>query len=363
MNRQNSRLPRNGSAMELELSRQSSSSTDNNQPRIDPRFSGLQITRDNKRTSERQEIAEMRRQSRLPGTSSIIQQESDPIPEERVPERQDSGDSDGQLQLLSPHRSDPTTNNSQTQSQAFSNWIESLGNHDEHPTGPENSHRAHVNPFAFLSGLLGGISRITHPNQDNNGNSPQQTTNEQPNASNGGLSENENGNPNPFENDMSRFPHGAIIVRTVQPGPNGSIIVRMRVLSLDELLGRQEGTEIEPGQPGQPGQSGPAGPLGIFGALLGMLSGFHGMEERGLEKETLDSLPLVTYNKEMFKNVDEESKSCPICLEQFEDGNEVRFLWCIHRFHKNCVDQWLDKHTTCPICKKDYSECEKNFDE
>jgi len=360
MNRQNSRLQRNGSAMELELSRQGSSSADNSEPHIDPRFSGLQITRDNKRTSERQEIAEMRRQSRLSDTSSNLQVQSDTIPEEReAPERQDSSDSDAQLQLLSPHRSDPTTTYSQAEPQEFSNWIESLGTHNEQPTRPENSQMPHLNPFAFLSGLLGGISRAPRTNQDANTASPQQVFNEHPHPSNDNLPENGNENLNPFENNIGEFPHGALIVRTVQPGPNGSIIIRMRVLSLDELLGRQEGTTGN--QPVQPGQSGPEG-LGIFGALLGMLSGFHEMEERGLDKETLDSLPFVTYNKEMFKNVEAESKSCPICLEEFEDGNEVRFLWCIHRFHKNCVDQWLDKHTSCPICKKDYSEAEKNFE-
>jgi len=95
-----------------------------------------------------------------------------------------------------------------------------------------------------------------------------------------------------------------------------------------------------------------------FGDFLNL---FH--EERGLDKEALDSLPVVTYTSDGFKNVDEESKRCTICLEHYEDQQEVKFLWCLHRFHKNCVDQWLDKHTNCPFCKKDYSEALRSSEE
>ena len=341
MRRQFHQLQRNPSAMEIELSRQSSSTNDD-QPRIDPRYSGLQITRDRKRTSERQEIAEIRRQARLsePSTSSGIIPEtlSETIPEERyAPERQDSTDSD-QLQLLSPHRSDPT--NQPGGAGESANWIENVGINNDH------AHQHHMNPISFLTGLLGGISNLPTPPQNGDQPSPSES-----NAS-------ENGVQSSIDVNMGRFPHGAIVVRTVQPGPNGSIIVRMRVISLDELIGRQggENNNNNENQPGQPGQE---GPMSLFGTLMGLLGGFPGAQERGLDKEALEGLPLVKYDNEMFKNVEEESKSCPICLEHFEDGNEVRFLWCIHRFHKNCVDQWLEKHTTCPICKKDYSEAEK----
>jgi len=79
-----------------------------------------------------------------------------------------------------------------------------------------------------------------------------------------------------------------------------------------------------------------------------------------LEKEALDDLPVVTYDSEAFKNVDAESKRCPICFDDYEDGQELRYLWCLHRFHKNCVDQWLGNHTTCPVCKKDYSDAKQS---
>lgn len=46
---------------------------------------------------------------------------------------------------------------------------------------------------------------------------------------------------------------------------------------------------------------------------------------------------------------------CPICLLEFEDGDEIRVLPCegSHRFHKDCVDPWLlAVSTSCPLCRK-----------
>ncbi|XP_077597342.1 E3 ubiquitin-protein ligase RNF43 [Stigmatopora nigra] len=41
---------------------------------------------------------------------------------------------------------------------------------------------------------------------------------------------------------------------------------------------------------------------------------------------------------------------CAICLEEFQDGQHLRIISCAHEFHKDCVDPWLLKHRTCPLC-------------
>ena len=43
---------------------------------------------------------------------------------------------------------------------------------------------------------------------------------------------------------------------------------------------------------------------------------------------------------------------CAICLEPYQDGDELRTVMCLHRFHKNCIDQWLRTNCICPICKQ-----------
>mmetsp|Transcript_23148 Transcript_23148/g.34832 ORF Transcript_23148/g.34832 Transcript_23148/m.34832 type:complete len:133 (+) Transcript_23148:571-969(+) len=44
-------------------------------------------------------------------------------------------------------------------------------------------------------------------------------------------------------------------------------------------------------------------------------------------------------------------QSCSICLQPFEDGEEVRTIPCLHQFHADCVDRWLTSSATCPVCK------------
>ena len=34
----------------------------------------------------------------------------------------------------------------------------------------------------------------------------------------------------------------------------------------------------------------------------------------------------------------------------FEVGEVVRFLPCMHIYHRTCIDSWLLKSFTCPSC-------------
>ena len=49
----------------------------------------------------------------------------------------------------------------------------------------------------------------------------------------------------------------------------------------------------------------------------------------------------------------EEVDKCTICLCEFDDGEDVRRLPCMHLFHVSCVDQWLTLNKRCPICRVD----------
>jgi hypothetical protein len=42
---------------------------------------------------------------------------------------------------------------------------------------------------------------------------------------------------------------------------------------------------------------------------------------------------------------------CLVCLEVFEEGQNVRLLPCFHQFHKDCVGKWLSIKADCPVCK------------
>lgn len=43
---------------------------------------------------------------------------------------------------------------------------------------------------------------------------------------------------------------------------------------------------------------------------------------------------------------------CAVCLARFEPAEVLRLLpKCKHAFHVECVDTWLDAHSTCPLCR------------
>ncbi|KMT13065.1 hypothetical protein BVRB_4g087040 [Beta vulgaris subsp. vulgaris] len=45
---------------------------------------------------------------------------------------------------------------------------------------------------------------------------------------------------------------------------------------------------------------------------------------------------------------------CSICLrEGYEDDDMCKILpECDHVFHSECIDQWLNKKQSCPVCRK-----------
>ncbi|XP_051190875.1 RING-H2 finger protein ATL39-like [Lolium perenne] len=70
-------------------------------------------------------------------------------------------------------------------------------------------------------------------------------------------------------------------------------------------------------------------------------------------------LPAFRYDRSVKHNVvdggeEEPAAACPVCLGAFRLGETVRLLpMCLHLYHVECIDPWLDAHSTCPICRSD----------
>ncbi|KAJ0756396.1 putative transcription factor C2H2 family [Helianthus annuus] len=60
----------------------------------------------------------------------------------------------------------------------------------------------------------------------------------------------------------------------------------------------------------------------------------------------IHELPLFS-----LKAVPTDCSDCPICLEEFHVGDEVRGLPCAHNFHLACIDKWLRLNIKCPRCR------------
>jgi len=46
------------------------------------------------------------------------------------------------------------------------------------------------------------------------------------------------------------------------------------------------------------------------------------------------------------------AQTCSICASEYELGDDIRRLnRCRHEFHETCIDTWLSRHNSCPVCR------------
>ena len=46
-------------------------------------------------------------------------------------------------------------------------------------------------------------------------------------------------------------------------------------------------------------------------------------------------------------------EECSICLEPIENEKYTTTLKCNHRYHKLCLNMWLNRKPNCPLCRID----------
>ncbi|KAG0615490.1 hypothetical protein M758_5G045500 [Ceratodon purpureus] len=73
-------------------------------------------------------------------------------------------------------------------------------------------------------------------------------------------------------------------------------------------------------------------------------------EQTGIKREVVATFPTVKTH-ELKVDIRDELQ-CPICLVEYANTEILRKLpFCGHVFHIHCVDSWLQKHVTCPVCR------------
>ncbi|XP_031251956.1 RING-H2 finger protein ATL43 [Pistacia vera] len=69
----------------------------------------------------------------------------------------------------------------------------------------------------------------------------------------------------------------------------------------------------------------------------------------GIDRTVIESLPIFRFAS---LRGQKDGLECAVCLTRFELTEVLKLLpKCKHAFHVECVDTWLDSHSTCPLCR------------
>ncbi|KAG8083924.1 hypothetical protein GUJ93_ZPchr0010g10863 [Zizania palustris] len=75
---------------------------------------------------------------------------------------------------------------------------------------------------------------------------------------------------------------------------------------------------------------------------------------KGVPADTLRRLPAIKITGDNAVDSAGDPLGCSVCLQDFQVGEVVRRLpSCRHVFHVPCIDCWLVRHGSCPLCRRD----------
>ncbi|XP_038060201.1 E3 ubiquitin-protein ligase RNF181-like isoform X2 [Patiria miniata] len=85
---------------------------------------------------------------------------------------------------------------------------------------------------------------------------------------------------------------------------------------------------------------------------------YFGGERKGppASKEVVAKLP------DKMISEDEDSR-CPICLVDYNAGEQCKVLPCKHDFHPRCILPWLAQTNTCPVCRHELPTDDEDYEE
>ena len=88
-------------------------------------------------------------------------------------------------------------------------------------------------------------------------------------------------------------------------------------------------------------------------STFAMMTASKNPQEEQREKQYADATYVyATTSTDTSETTPSTHRECPICLEAFENGEEVRWLECCHVFHKACIQEWFKSRSRCAVCMR-----------
>jgi hypothetical protein len=75
-----------------------------------------------------------------------------------------------------------------------------------------------------------------------------------------------------------------------------------------------------------------------------------------LSKLCLSMLNEETITSIQISKLEDEYRKCLICFEDFENGQKIVRLPCLHIFHTHDIFKWFETNKTCPVCRCELEE-------
>ncbi|XP_008796281.3 E3 ubiquitin-protein ligase Os04g0590900 [Phoenix dactylifera] len=76
---------------------------------------------------------------------------------------------------------------------------------------------------------------------------------------------------------------------------------------------------------------------------------WHVSPSNGLDEALINKIAVCKYRR---GDGLVDGTDCSVCLSEFREDESLRLLpKCSHAFHVQCIDTWLQSHSSCPLCR------------
>jgi len=75
---------------------------------------------------------------------------------------------------------------------------------------------------------------------------------------------------------------------------------------------------------------------------------------RGLSQGNIQRLRKIVFNRDEAESEGENFLQCAVCLAEYQTNDRLMVMPCDprHNFHEACIEPWLRRMNTCPLCQR-----------